>query len=155
MAIKGTFRSLNGHNYRVWAAGAIVSNVGTWMQRVAQDWLVLTQLTHRNATAVGVVMALQFGPQLLLLPLTGFAADHLDRRKLLLATQAAMGALALGLGLLTVGGVVRLWEVYVFAGLLGCVTAFDSPARHTFIPELVGEADLSNAVALNSTSFNG
>jgi MFS family permease len=101
----GTFRSLRGFNYRVWAGGALVSNVGTWMQRTAQDWLVLTQLTHNNATAVGVVMALQFGPQLLLLlPLTGFAADHLDRRRLLLATQAAMGALALGLGMLTVAG---------------------------------------------------
>ena len=150
----GVFRSLRGFNYRLWAGGAIVSNVGTWMQRTAQDWVVLTQLTHRNATAVGVVMALQFGPHLLLLPLTGFAADHLDRRKLLLATQAAMGALALGLGLLTVAGVLQLWHVYVFAFLLGCATAFDSPARQTFVSELVGEADLSNAVALNSTSFN-
>jgi len=88
--VKGTFRSLNGFNYRIWAGGAIVSNVGTWMQRIAQGWLVLTQLTHNNATAMGVVMALQFGPHLLLLPLTGFAADHLDRRKLLIATQAAM-----------------------------------------------------------------
>src|ERR1700733_11427537 len=100
--MKGTFRSLGNYNYRVWASGAIVSNIGTWMQRTAQDWIVLTQLTHKNATAVGVVMALQFGPQLLLLPVTGFAADHLDRRKLLLATQGTMGALALGLGLLTV-----------------------------------------------------
>src|SRR5277367_2378643 len=119
--VKGTFRSLAGFNYRVWAAGAIVSNIGTWMQRTAQDWLVLTQLTHHDATAVGVVIALQFGPQVVLLPLTGYAADHLDRRKLLLATQAAMGLLALGLGLLTVVGVVRLWEVYGFALLLGCV----------------------------------
>jgi MFS family permease len=152
--VKNTFRSLNGFNYRVWAGGAIVSNIGTWMQRTAQDWLVLTQLTHNNATAVGVVMALQFGPQLLLLPVTGFAADHLDRRKLLLATQATMGALALGLGMLTVTGFVQLWHVYVFAFLLGCVTAFDSPARQTFVAELVGDGDLSNAVALNSTSFN-
>ena len=150
----GTFRSLRIFNYRVWAGGALVSNVGTWMQRTAQDWLVLAQLTHHNATAVGVVMALQFGPQVLLLPLTGYAADQLDRRRLLLATQAAMGALALGLGLLTVLGVVRLWQVDVFALLLGCVTAFDAPARQTFVAELVGEADLSNAVALNSTSFN-
>jgi MFS family permease len=124
------------------------------MQRTAQDWLVLTQLTHGNAAAVGFVMALQFGPQALLLPLNGFAADHLDRRKLLLGTQAAMGALALGLGILTVAGIVRLWHVYAFALLLGCVTAFDSPARHMFVSELVGEAELSNAVALNSTSFN-
>jgi MFS family permease len=150
----GTFRSLRGSSYRTWAIGALVSNVGTWMQRTAQDWLVLTQLTHNNATAVGFVMALQFGPQVLLLPLTGFAADHLDRRKLLFATQATMGALALGLGLLTVAGVVRLWHVYVFAFLLGCVTAFDAPARQTFVSDLVSEADLSNAVALNSTSFN-
>jgi MFS family permease len=148
------FRSLRGFNYRLWAGGALVSNTGTWMQRTAQDWLVLTQLTHKNATAVGVVMALQFGPQVLLLPLTGYAADHFDRRKLVFATQAAMGALALGLGVLTITGLVQLWHVYVFAFLLGCVAAFDAPARQTFISELVGEADLSNAVALNSMSFN-
>jgi MFS family permease len=149
-----TFRSLKRFNYRVWAGGALVSNVGTWMQRTAQDWFVLTQLTHNNATAVGMVMALQFGPQMLLLPLTGLAADHLDRRKLLIATQAAMGALALALAILILAGLVRLWHVYLFALLLGCVSAFDAPARQTFVLELVGEADLSNAVALNSTSFN-
>ncbi len=148
------FRSLNTFNYRVWAGGAIISNIGTWMQRTAQDWLVLTQLTHNNATAVGIVMALQFGPLVLLLPFTGYAADHLDRRKLLIATQSSMGALALGLGLLTISGLVQLWHVYVFAFLLGCVTAFDAPARQTFVSEMVEEADLSNAVALNSTSFN-
>src|SRR5476651_481262 len=96
--VKGTFRSLNSFNYRVGAVGAIVSNIGTWMQRTAQDWLVLTGLTHHNATAVGVVMALQFGPQLLLLPVTGFSADHFDKRKILFATQTTMGALALILG---------------------------------------------------------
>ncbi len=148
------FRSLRNFNYRVWAGGAIVSNVGTWMQRIAQDWIVLTELTRHNATAVGIVMALQFGPQIFLLPLTGFAADHFDRRKLLIATQAAQGVLALGLGLLTVAGLVQLWHVYVFAFLLGCVTAFDTPARQTFVSDLVADADLSNAVALNSTSFN-
>jgi MFS family permease len=150
----GTFRSLRGSNYRTWAAGAIVSNIGTWMQRTAQDWLVLTELTHQNARAVGVVMALQFGPQVLFLPLTGFAADRFDRRKLLLATQALMGLLAAGLGLLTVTGAVRLWHVYGFAFALGSVTAFDAPARQAFVSELVGEEDLPNAVALNSTSFN-
>jgi MFS family permease len=124
------------------------------MQRTAQDWLVLTQLTHKNATAMGIVMALQFGPQVLFLPVTGFAADHFDRRKLLIATQASMGVLALGLGLLTISGIVQLWQVYVFAFLLGSVTAFDSPARQTFVSDLVGETDLLNAVALNSTSFN-
>jgi MFS family permease len=140
--VKRTFRSLNGFNYRLWAAGAIVSNVGTWMQRIAQGWLVLTQLTHNNATAMGVVMALQFGPHLLLLPLTGFAADHLDRRKLLIGTQAAMGGLAVGLGILTISGLVQLWHVYMFAFLLGCVTALDSLARHTCFAELVCVAEL-------------
>jgi MFS family permease len=150
----GTFRSLANYNYRLWAGGAIVSNVGTWMQRVAQDWLVLTQLTHNNASALGVVMALQFGPQMLMLPFSGFAADFFDRRKLLMVTQAAMGLCALGLGLLTVTGLVQLWHVYVFAFLHGCAAAFDAPARQTFVSDLVGEADLPNAVALNSTSFN-
>ncbi|HMM67536.1 MAG TPA: MFS transporter [Dokdonella sp.] len=150
----GTFRSLGGYNFRLWTAGALVSNIGTWMQRTAQDWLVLAELTDKNATAVGIVMALQFGPQVLLLPLTGFAADHFDRRKLLLATQTAMGVLALGLGVLTISGHAELWHVYAFALLLGCVTAFDAPARQTFVSDLVSESELSNAVALNSTSFN-
>jgi MFS family permease len=150
----GTFRSLRGFNYRVWAIGAIVSNVGTWMQRTAQDWIVLTELTHKNATAVGVVTALQFAPQLLLLPWTGYAADHFDRRKLLFATQASMGLFALVLGVLCVTGRVELWHVYALAFLLGCAAAFDAPARHTFMADLVGDADLPNVVGLNSTSFN-
>ncbi len=152
--MRNTFRSLAGFNYRVWAGGAFVSNVGTWMQRTAQDWLVLTELTHNNATDVGIVMACQFGPQLFLLPLTGYAADHFDRRKVLLVTQSVMGLLALGLGLLTVTHAVQLWQVYLFALGLGCAAAFDAPARQTFVAELVAEEHLSNAVALNSTSFN-
>lgn len=151
---KGTFRSLSIYNYRMWASGAIVSNIGTWMQRTAQDWLVLTHLTNNNATALGIVMALQFGPQFFLLPVNGFAADYFDRRKLLIATQASMGLLALGLGLLVLFDAAKLWHVYVFALLFGCVTAFDTPARQTFVSELVSEKDISNAVALNSTSFN-
>ena len=154
VALPAVFRSLASHNYRVWAAGALVSNIGTWMQRTAQDWLVLTELTHNKASAVGLVMALQFGPQLLLLPLTGLAADVFNQRKLLMITQAAMGALAFALGLLTITHVVQLWHVYVFAFLFGCASAFDAPARQTFVGELVGDEDLVNAVALNSTSFN-
>lgn len=150
----GAFRSLRGFNYRLWFAGAFVSNVGTWVQRTAQDWLVLTHLTHHDASAVGVVMALQFGPQLLLLPWTGSAADRLNQRKLLIATQTTMGVLALALGALTVAGIVRLWQVYVFAFLFGSAAAFDAPVRQTFVAELVGDEDLHNAVALNSTSFN-
>jgi MFS family permease len=150
----GTFRSLGNRNYRLWAAGALISNIGTWMQRVAQDWLVLTVLTHRNATAVGVVTALQFAPQILLLPLTGYTADHVDRRKIIMLTQGSIATLALGLGLLTIAGWVQLWHVYIFAFLLGCATAFDAPARQVFVSDLVGDDHLSNAVALNSTSFN-
>ncbi len=154
MSFLGTFRSLRNPNYRIWAAGALVSNIGTWMQRTAQDWLVLTQLTPHNAAAVGIVMSLQFGPQLLLLPWTGFAADHYDQRKLLIVTQAVMGILALTLGVFTITGFVELWHVYVFAFLSGCASAFDAPVRQIFVAELVGEKDLSNAIALNSTSFN-
>ena len=153
-AWSSAFRSLNSYNYRVWAIGALISNIGAWMQRTAQDWLVLTELTRNNATAVGIVVSLQFGPHLLLLPLTGYAADRFDRRRIVIVTQASMGLLALALGLITVFGVVQLWHVYVFAGLLGCVSAFDAPARQTFVAQLAGEENLPNAVGLNSTSFN-
>ncbi len=150
-----TFRSLASINYRLWAIGAFISNIGTWVQRTAQDWLVLTQLTHNSASAVGTVMALQFAPQLLFLPWTGAAADRFNQRRLLMLTQAGMGLLALALGLLTITGLVRLWQVYVFAFLFGTVAAFDAPARQTFVAELVEDAHLPNAIALNSTSFNG
>jgi Transmembrane secretion effector len=95
----GAFRALSIFNFRVWTAGTLVSNTGTWMQRVAHDWLVLTRLTHHDASAVGIVRALQFAPQLLLLPRTGLAADRFNKRKLLIATQATMGVLALALGI--------------------------------------------------------
>jgi MFS family permease len=150
----GTFRSLRSFNFRLWTIGALVSNVGTWMQRVAQDWLVLTQLTHHDGSALGIVMGLQFAPQLLLLPWTGLAADRLNQRKLLMLTQATMGVLALALGVLTVAGVVRLWHVYVFAFLSGSAAALDAPVRQTFVAEMVGDEDLHNAVALNATSIN-
>src|SRR6201995_305698 len=150
----GAFRSLGSFNYRVWAAGALVSNIGTWMQRIAQDWLVLTQLTNHDASALGLLMGLQFAPQLLLLPWTGLAADRLNQRKLLIFTQATMGVFALLLGALTLLGIVRLWHVYVLAFLSGAAFALDAPVRQTFVGELVGDGDLPNAVALNSTSFN-
>ncbi|WP_199176593.1 MFS transporter [Subtercola sp. Z020] len=148
------FRSLSDYNYRVWFGGAIVSNVGTWMQRTAQDWIVLTILTDKDAVAVGVVMALQLGPQLLLVPWTGLVADRVDRRKLLMATQGAMGLLGLGLGLIVLAGGAQLWQVYIFALLLGIASAFDAPARQSFVSNLVSDKNLSNAVALNSASFN-
>lgn len=147
------FRALENFNFRLWSAGALVSNIGTWMQRVAQDWIVLTRLTHHDATAVGIVTGLQFAPQLLLLPWTGLAADRFNQRKLLMLTQALMGVLALALGILTISGHVQLWHVYVFAFVFGAAAALDAPVRQTFVGELVGDDHLSNAVALNSTSI--
>ncbi|MBB5056515.1 MFS family permease [Granulicella aggregans] len=152
--VSGTFRSLKSFNFRLWMIGCLISNTGTWIQRVAQDWLVLTQLTHHDASALGIVMGLQFAPQLLFLPWTGSAADRLNQRKLVMLTQATMGVLALMLGALTIAGVVRLWHVYVFAFLSGAAAALDAPVRQTFVAEMVGDEDLSNAVALNSSSFN-
>jgi len=152
--MRAMFRSLSNVNYRIWFLGALVSNVGTWMQRTAQDWLVLTKLTDQDAAAVGLVMALQFAPALLLMPLTGLAADRFDRRHLLMVTQASMGLMGLGLGILTVTGWVELWHVYLFALLLGIAAAFDAPARQTFVSDLVEGRNLQNAVALNATSFN-
>ena len=147
------FRALENFNFRLWTAGSLVSNIGTWMQRVAQDWIVLTQLTHHDATAVGIVTGLQFAPQLLLLPWSGLAADRFNQRKLLMLTQASMGVLATALGILTISGYVRLWHVYAFAFVFGAAAALDAPVRQTFVGELVGDEHLSNAVALNSTSF--
>jgi MFS family permease len=147
------FRALGNFNFRLWTAGGLVSNIGTWMQRVAQDWIVLTQLTHHDATAVGIVTGLQFAPQLLLLPWSGLAADRFNQRKLLMLTQASMGVLAAALGILTISGYVRLWHVYVFAFVFGAAAALDAPVRQTFVGEMVGDEHLPNAVALNSTSF--
>jgi MFS family permease len=150
-----TFRSLGIFNYRLFFFGAFVSNIGTWMQRTAQDWIVLTKLTNHDAAAVGVTLALQFGPQLLMMPLSGLIADRVDRRKLLIWTQISMGILGLGLGLIVMANVATLWEVYAFAFALGVVAAIDAPVRQTFVSELVPEKSIPNAVALNSASFNG
>lgn len=148
------FRSLNVRNYRIWFIGALISNVGAWMQATAQNWVVLTELSDTNAVAVGVTMALQFGPQLLLVPFSGAVADRFDRRKVLMVTQSLLMLLAFGLGLLLVLGIAELWHLYAFALALGVVNAFDTPARQAFVSDLVGVDQLSNAVALNSASFN-
>jgi len=148
------FRSLAGVNYRIWFAGALISNIGAWMQRTAQDWYVLTELTDNDAVAVGITMALQFGPALLISPYAGILADRINGRRLLAATQVTLALLALGLGAIIVAGVAELWMVYLFALGLGITTAIDAPARQTFVGELVGTKDLPNAVALNSASFN-
>jgi len=152
--MSSTFRAMRHPNYRLWATGAVVSNAGTWMQRVAQDWLVLTVLTANSGLAVGITTALQFGPMAVLAPVGGVLADRVDRRRLLIATQAASGLLALILGLLVVTDGVQLWHVYVLAGLLGVAAAIDAPARQAFVSQLVPESDLPNAVGLNSASFH-
>jgi len=149
-----TFASLRFLNYRLWFAGALVSNVGTWMQRVAQDWLVLTELTDESGVAVGITTALQFGPFLFLSAWAGVLADRVDHRKLLVATQVGQAVLGVGLGALTLAGRAELWHVYAFALALGVVTAFDAPARQTFVSDLVPPQSLPNAVGLNSASFN-
>jgi len=149
-----TFYSLRFFNYRLWFAGALVSNLGGWIQRVGQDWLVLRELTNNSGLAVGIVTALQFLPVLFLSAWAGVLADRLPRRKLLLATQVGQGVLAFGLGALVLSGHVQLHYVYVFALLLGCVTAIDSPVRQTFVAEMVPLDALPNAVGLNSASFN-
>jgi MFS family permease len=152
--MSATFASLRYRNYRLWFGGALVANVGTWMQRVAQDWLVLTQLTDNSGVALGLVTGLQFAPSLLLAPWGGLLADRMDRRKLLIATQGTMGVLAGVLGALVLGGGVQLWHVYVLALALGVASAFDAPVRQTFVAEMVPPASLANAVGLNSASFN-
>jgi MFS family permease len=147
------FAALHTRNYRLWASGQIVSLVGTWMQRVAQDWLVLT-LSDGNALAVGIVMALQFGPTLFLSVWGGVLADRYDKRRILITTQVAMALCGLVLGLLDVGGVVVLWHVYLIAFVLGCASAIDAPVRQSFTIEMVGRDFLPNAIALNSMTFN-
>lgn len=149
-----TFTSFRYRNYRLWFAGALVANTGTWMQRVAQDWLVLTVLSADSGLAVGIVTGLQFLPILVLTPYAGLVADRLPRRRILLATQSAQGVLAVALGILVLAGVAELWMVYVFALLLGVASAFDGPVRQTFVAQLVPAESLPNAVALNSGSFN-
>ncbi|HEY2167591.1 MAG TPA: MFS transporter [Jatrophihabitantaceae bacterium] len=146
------FRSLRIRNYRLYASGQLISLTGTWMQRVAQDWLVLT-LTN-SGTALGLVTALQFAPSLLLSLWGGVLADRSDKRRLLLMTQTGLALVALALGLLDVGGVVQYWHVLVLAFALGVISAVDTPVRQSFVVEMVGRDDLVNAVAINSTIFN-
>ncbi|MCE0509947.1 MFS transporter [Microbacterium aurugineum] len=148
------FRSFANINYRIWFAGALVSNVGGWMQATAQDWVVLTELTDNDATAMGVTMALQFGPPLVLVSLTGWVADRFDRRHILFATQSALLALAVAVGVLLLNGLMTLPMMFGFALGFGIVNAFDAPARQAFVSDMVSTGDTSNAVALNSASFN-
>jgi MFS family permease len=149
-----TFRSLRIRNFRLYFVGQLVSMTGTWMQAVAQGWLVL-RLTHNSGSALGFVTALQFLPVLLFGAWSGVLADRFDKRRLLLCTQSIMAVFAALLAALTIGGVISLWMVYVLAFLTGLANAFDNPARQAFVSEMVGAEDLTNAISLNSAMFNG
>lgn len=150
---EGLFRSLRQRNYRYYASGQVVSLTGTWMQRAAQDWLVL-ELSGGSPSALGVAVALQFLPALLFTLWAGVAADRFDKRRLMIAMQCAMGMCGLVLGTLVVTGGVQLWHVYLLCFLLGSFGAVDAPVRQSFVVEMVGPDDLTNAVALNSMTFN-
>ena len=148
------FRALGHRNYRLFFFGQLISLIGTWMQSVAQAWLVLT-LTGKDADLMlGVTSALQFTPVLFLSVFGGALADRLPKRNVLVATQSLLMAQALVLALLVSTGTVQLWHVLVMAALLGTVNAVDMPTRQSFVVEMVGREDLMNAIALNSSVFN-
>ncbi|BDV32035.1 MFS transporter [Microbacterium terricola] len=149
------FRSFAVFNYRVWFIGALVSNIGAWMQATALSWVVLTELTNNDAGAMGVTMALQFAPPLLLVGVTGWVADRFERRRLLMLTQSLLLVLGLAIGVMLLLGAMTLPIMYGFALALGVVSAFDNPARQAFVSDLVSRENASNAVALNAASFNG
>jgi MFS family permease len=148
------FSALRHRNYRLWATGLLVSHTGTWMQRIAQDWLILTVLTDHSAVAVGAATGLQFAPMVLLAMPAAAVADRVSKRRLLAVTQALMGTFALTLGILVLTGAVQLWHVLGLSCCLGVTAAFDTPSRQAFASELVPAPVVPNAVSLNSGLFN-
>ena len=148
-----TFQSLRVRNYRLFATGQLIKLVGVWMMFIAQDWLVLS-LSGDSATALGVVTALQFTPVLLFTLLSGRLADRYDKRLLIFVANAAWSLLALVMGVLVLTGAVQLWHVFVLAALLGTATAVETPARQSFVSELVGTPLLPNALSLSAATFN-
>jgi MFS family permease len=149
-----TFRALSVRNFRLYFTGQVISVSGTWMQTVAQSYLILFRL-HGTGVDVAIAVALQFVPMLFFGTFGGLIADRVDKRKVLYATQSTAGVLALVLGLLDVSHSVFLWQVYLIAALLGVVNMFDNPARQSFVSEMVGLELLPNAVSLNSVLMNG
>jgi MFS family permease len=150
---RGTGAAFRHLNFRLFWTGQLVSLGGTWMQTLAQGWLIL-QLTNDDAFALGIVLAAQFLPVLVFGLFGGVVADAVPKRGTIIATQVASMALALALGILTVAGAVEVWHIIVLAFLLGCVNAVDMPTRQAFVIEMVGREDVANAVALNSAAFN-
>ena len=150
--MRTTFAALGIRNYRLYATGGLISNIGTWMQRVAQDWLILA-LTG-SAGALGLTTGLQFLPIVLFSPFAGMVADRYSKRRVLALTQVALGVSAGLLGLLAITGWVQPWHVYVIAFVFGIGAAFDTPARQAFVNEMVDQPRLANAIGLGSASFN-
>ncbi len=150
--LKKTFHSLEVRNFRLYFIGQAISLSGTWMQTIAQDWLVLT-LSH-SGTQLGIVSALQYGPVLFFAPFGGLIADRFEKRRVLYITQGLSGVLALLLGLLVVTGTIQLWMVYIFATCLGIVNALDNPARQSFVSEMVGRDRITNAISLFATEVS-
>ena len=155
MAVKadGNWRSFRHRNYRILFPANAASNIGTWAQRVAQDWLIL-QLTNNSGTYLGLVTAVQFAPVLFFSLHGGALADRVNKRKLLIATNFVGALSSLGLGLLVLAGHVQIWQVFFFAATLGISSAVDAPIRQSFTSEIVGHSDIANAVSLNSANFN-
>jgi MFS family permease len=155
MAVKadGNWRSFRHRNYRILFPANAASNIGTWAQRVAQDWLIL-QLTNNSGTYLGLVTAVQFAPVLFFSLQGGALADRVNKRKLLMATNFVGALSSLGLGLLVLAGHVQVWHVFFFAATLGISSAVDAPIRQSFTSEIVGHSDIANAVSLNSANFN-
>ena len=149
-----TFTSFKYHNYRLWWMSNIFASTATWMQRVAQDWVVLMVLTDQSGFAVGVVTALQFLPQLLLSIPAGMVADRFNRRRIIQICQCIVALSGLLTGILLLTGVAALWHIYIIALITGVADCLTSPARQAFVSELVTKEDLPNAVGLNSTAFN-
>ena len=149
----GNWRSFRHRNFRILFPANALSNIGTWVQIVAQDWLVL-QLTDNNGFYLGLVTAIQFVPVMLLSLHGGALADRVDKRKLLIATNSLAALACYALGILVVADVIALWHVFVCAGILGIASAIDAPIRQSFTAEIVGNADVANAVSLNSANFN-
>ena len=146
-------RSLKHRNYRLFYGGQAISLIGTWMQNVAQSWLVY-ELT-KSSLLLGLVGFAGQIPVFLLAPLGGTVADRWNRHRIIIATQASMMVLAFILAGLTLAGAVHVWHIMLLAALLGGANAFDIPARQAFVVEMVGKAEMTNAIALNSSLFNG
>jgi MFS family permease len=149
----GNWRSFRHRNYQILFPANTVSNIGSWAQRIAQDWLVL-ELTNNNGTYLGLVTAVQFAPVLFFSLHGGKLADRFNKRKVLVLTNIMGGAASLGLGMLVMTDLIALWHVFVLAAVLGISTAIDAPVRQAFTTEVVGQSDLPNAVSLNSANFN-